>query len=296
MKKIKLILITSILFLLFPISVKAATFNNGDKVEILSAMMPEDGTKITFTIPQGTYPRDSKIVIYGEKNVMCPVPGIPMEAKTPDKNPFTLMSEYIFSETDIKALATGDSTFITTMKFDVQCGDIYGKIIASSQTAKPSETQADRPSGGDSGATDSEGKPLIEMVPGSRLETTFNLSGKILSYVAPQGSYTLADWLVVFDKDKKAILNTIISQEMMEALASGGYEVRTLMEGIDSTDGLFVIVSDHEYEVGEVGNLPDSLGKNDGEIGSSSILIGVLVFLVVAGGGLGFTYLKSKKK
>lgn len=297
MKKIKFVLIVVISMFAIPTAVYAQTFKNGDKVEILSASMPEDGSKITFTIPKGTYPESAKIVIYGEKDVYCPGPGIPMVEKTPDKNPFTLLSEYTFTETDIKALTDADSTFITTMKFDVQCGDIYGKIIGASETVKPSETQGDRPTGGNPDSKDAEGNPLKSMVAGSKLETEFKLNNNILIYYAPQGSYTLADWLVVFD-DKTPIAKTVITNELMESLADGSFEIRSLVEGITSTDKLSLIVSDTDYELGVEANFPVTTKPETPKDGSrmNSLVIGVGVFALVFAAGLGYYFITDKKK
>ncbi len=298
MKKLKLVVIMALLTILIPISVLGATFKNGDKIEILSATMPEDGTKITFTIPKGKYPDGASIAIYGEKNVYCPVPGLPNEPKTPDKNPFTLLSEYKLTETDIKTLESADSTFVATMKFDVECGDIYGKIIGANETAKPSETQASRPSGGNPNSKDAEGNPLKIMASGTVVEAEFLLQDKLLIYRATQGSYTLADWLVVF-KDKIPIAKTLITNDVMEKLASGDYEVRALVEGLISTEGLTVIVSDTDYEIGleatpPVTTIVDKPVSKGFEL--NSVMIGVIVFVVVLSVGLGYYYLVENKK
>ena len=296
MKKLRLMII-SLLLLLIPVTILGATYKNGDKIDILSASMPEDGTKITFTIPQGKYPSGSTIAIYGEKNVYCPIPGIPNDPKTPDKNPFTLLSEYKFTESDVKDLESADSTFVATMKFDVECGDIYGKIIGSNETAKPSETQASRPSGGNPDSKDAEGNPLKVMASGSVIDTQFALQDTILIYRATQGSYTLADWLVVF-KDKVPVAKTLITNELMEKLAEGDYEVRALVEGLTSADGLTVIVSDTDYELG-LETVPPVTTKPEtpkGGSGMNSLVVGVGVFALVFAAGLGYYFITDKKK
>lgn len=301
MKLSKLLLCVAVVFALVIGSVSAKTYSNGSVLEeeLGYIEVPEDSSYIKFTLPQGTYPSGSKAVLYAQYNVFCYVPGLEYKEPTSDENPYKLAAEYTFTDSDIEALKNGPVTFSTTLKFDIMCGGIRVVINETSQKPVNNLVEENR----EQGATESEdGVQLNTYSDGMVFESDTKLIGDVLRFVIPQGSYTLGDFIVIA-KDNLVIKNITITKEMMETLVNANIEYSMIVDFTD-TDNLSFMVSSYMFDIGDelvtensditIIENPNDSNKNG--TGINPIVIGIIAFLVVLLGGLGYMYLTDKKK
>lgn len=300
MKKLYYILVLGLVLSLMP---SVSAFSIGDKITDIGATVPSDGTVIRFTLPQGDYPSDSKLLLYAQYGVLCVSPGVDYEEPTPDKNPYKLLAEYKFTENDLAALKNGESEFTTTLKFDPECGAIMGQLVKSDEKGSSSIAEDNRPQGD---TESSDGKHLTVYSSGMKLNVNYSISNGILTFVVPQGSYVQGDYVVVA-KDGIAITSLSIHENIMKALVDGPYISKTLVSDVAEGDELTFFVSSVLYESGESvdeNNLTepeynpetDLPINKDEKKGLSPIVTGVAVFVLVLAVGFGFMYFDDKRK
>lgn len=297
----KLLLSMLVVFSLFVGNVSA--YKSGDQIENIGATIPSDSTTIRFVMPQGEYPTGTKITLYAQTNVLCLSPGVDYVEPTPDKNPYKLLAEYKLTDSDIAALASGDSEFTTTLKFDPECGAIQARLVGTEEKVPGNLVEEDRPQGG---SEDSTGKELTAYTHGSILDVDYTASAGVLTFTVPQGSYVQGDYVVVA-KDGKAIASLTIFENIMKALVEGDYTSKILVDEIKENDVVSFFVSNIGYNEGEEidasielpsqGNNPSVSDPNEkDDNGPSPLVVGIGVFVVVLAAGFGYMMYDEKRK
>lgn len=297
----KLLLSMLVVFSLFVGNVSA--YKSGDQIENIGATIPSDSTTIRFVMPQGEYPTGTKITLYAQTNVLCLSPGVDYVEPTPDKNPYKLLAEYKLTDSDIAALASGDSEFTTTLKFDPECGAIQARLVGTEEKVPGNLVEEDRPQGS---SEDSTGKELTAYTHGSILDVDYTASAGVLTFTVPQGSYVQGDYVVVA-KDGKAIASLTIFEDIMKALVEGDYTSKILVDEIKENDVVSFFVSNIGYNEGEEidasielpsqGNNPSVSDPNEkDDNGPSPLVVGIGVFVVVLAAGFGYMMYDEKRK
>lgn len=297
----KLLLSMLVVFSLFVGNVSA--YKSGDQIENIGATIPSDSTTIRFVMPQGEYPTGTKITLYAQTNVLCLSPGVDYVEPTPDKNPYKLLAEYKLTDSDIAALASGDSEFTTTLKFDPECGAIQARLVGTEEKVPGNLVEEDRPQGS---SEDSTGKELTAYTHGSILDVDYTASAGVLTFTVPQGSYVQGDYVVVA-KDGKAIASLTIFENIMKALVEGDYTSKILVDEIKENDVVSFFVSNIGYNEGEEidasielpsqGNNPSVSDPNEkDDNGPSPLVVGIGVFVVVLAAGFGYMMYDEKRK
>ncbi|MBR3840204.1 MAG: hypothetical protein IKM20_03610 [Erysipelotrichales bacterium] len=302
MKLVKILACIGLITTLGIGNVMANTYTNGSVIEneLGYIEVPEDSSYIKFTLPQGTYPEGSKAVVYAQSNVFCFVPGLEYKEPTADANPYKLAAEYVFTENDITSLENGPTTFTTTLKFDIMCGGIRVVITGGSEKPNNNLVEDNR----EQGSTESDkGVKLDVYSDGSTFESNVKLVDNVVRFIIPQGSYTLGDYIVV-TKDDKVLANITISKAMMETLVNANIEYSMIVD-LEDTDNIKFMVSSYMFDIGdelETEEDPSSNNENPGDVGDTPsqgmnpLVFGLLAFLVVLGGGLGYMKFTNKKK
>ena len=280
-------------------NVMANTYTNGSVIEeeLGYIEVPEDSSYIKFTLPQGTYPDGSKAVVYAQSNVFCFVPGLEYKEPTPDANPYKLAAEYTFTESDIESLKNAPTTFTTTLKFDIMCGGI--RVVVTGGNEKPNNNLVE--DNREHGSTESESGETLEVYEnGSTFEGNAKLVDNVLRFIIPQGSYTLGDYIVV-TKNGKVIANVTITKAMMETLVNANIEY-SMVVGLEDTNDIKFMVSSYMYDIDDELTFEDDPSNKNEDPGTTApsasgmnpLVLGLLAFFVVLGGGL--AYMKFSKK
>ena len=297
MKFRKLLLITCmVLFMIVPVFARDYKIGDVIQEELTYIEVPEDSSWIKFALAQGNYPRGIKIAIYAQSNVFCYVPGLEYKEPTPDNNPYKIAAEYTFTDKDIENLSQGEVIFTTTLKFDIMCGDIRMVITEADKKPANNLVEENREQGSDIAGA---GDELIEYKDGASFKSETKLNGNVLTFIIPQGSYTLGDYIALI-KDGEVYTHISITREMMETLTRANIEYSQIVD-FNSYETMEFLITSVIYDEGEIVEVNPSTEIKDTPSNSSGfemnpLLAGIIAFLAVLGGGLLMMYLQNKKK
>ncbi len=287
-------------------NVWAGTYSDGDIIqdELGYIEVPEDSSYIKFTLPQGTYPSESKAVLYAQYNVFCYIPGVEYTEPTADANPYKIAAEVVFTDEDIANLAKGEVTFTADLKFDIQCGAIKVQIVSTKKKSQNNLVDENRESGA---SEDETGKTLTTYSHGSTFDGAAKLSGNVLKFTIPQGSYTLGDYIIIA-KDNVIVKDITITKDMMNTLVNANIEY-SIITDFEDAENIEFVISSYTYDIGDLLNEDieistesdvatatdvDTPTKNSG--GVSPIIFGIITFVIVVAGGLIYGFIMDKQK